>query len=365
MTPNPTGCRQFRLQLLSPGSAIVVLMLVLAELALHVDPVRRLLPPPNPYYDGGVETRLQALEVVLEEYGRVDILFVGSSVVRTNFQPLVFDREIAERTGIEIVSFNAGLSGLPPDPVQFYLEHLWLERVSPRIVLQGVRYSELQDVRTAATFEPFRAGLFEPRWLRGSRVDEIELFLLQHVRLFYYRGALTETLRSFQWPPNRPRGFPIDSRGYNATELLLEEIRARGLLDETAYTDEPTLESFRTGLAALSRAAEACRARGVEYVVVNMPEHSDKFLSEPGGRERYAVYIQVLQVFAEERGILFIDVTEGDVAAYADDSLFSDYHHMSPLGAEQFTRALAVYLSQEIEAMAVGLTSAPASGSSW
>lgn len=90
----------------------------------------------------------------------------------------------------------------------------------------------------------------------------------------------------------------------------------------------------------LAETIAAARAAGAVYVLVNMPEHGDKFLRAPAGEARYRLYVETMRAFAAEQGVLFIDVTNGDASVYQTNEPFSDFHHMSPGGASELTRLL-------------------------
>jgi len=290
-----------------------------------------------------VETRLRALERTLKQHGSIDVLFIGSSVFRTNIQPLTFDREIGF-SGIRIVSFNGGLSGLVPDQVSLYFEKFWLRHVQPKIVIQAIRYPELKSKTTVQTSQSFQSGMLERLWISKKFIDKINALAIENIRILYYAGTLTETLRYFELPLNHPRGYEIDERGYNKTHETLTEVKAAGLLDdEQGYSTNADTENFSTGIAALKRNIELCRRHDIQYVLINMPEHSFRWVSQPGGDILYASYLRQLDELAYEEGIIFIDLTYGDPDNYSHDEWFSDYHHMSPLGAELFSRELAKF----------------------
>src|SRR5690242_7379732 len=124
-------------------AAVVVLLLGVIEIALRIPAVERALPIRTYLHEPGAVVRLEKLENVRRQYRRIDVLFVGSSVVRCNIRPLLFDALLAGAPAGGPVSFNAGLSGMWPAGVRLYLEGLWLAEARPRIVAQGIRYGEL------------------------------------------------------------------------------------------------------------------------------------------------------------------------------------------------------------------------------
>jgi hypothetical protein len=351
-TSNSEKTVSFHLRVFSPGLLLLLLVLASCEMALRTDVVREVLPLPNRYYQPGVEARLRALQKTITDEGGIDLLFVGSSVVRTDFRPFLFDERVTATSpslgagsSINFTSFNGGFSDMTPSLVPFYLEHFWLVYSSPRIILHGIRYPELLDPATPETYIHFQTGDFESLWLSDNPLDKLRLSALESSQLFYYQGLLNEILLSFPATPSR--GFPIDGRGYNEPGLTLTEAKAQGRIgdiSEFAYSEPLEAAAMSVGLAGLAQSVALAQAQGIQFMLVNIPEHGDKFLLEADGRARYAFYLEQLQAFADAHDIEFVDITNGDPTVFQDDVYFSDYHHMSGLGAEKFTQDLADYL---------------------
>ena len=204
---------------------IAVGVVVAVEILLRLPGVAGALDEPDVYYQPGVQERLDAVAVVEVAHGRIDVLFVGSSVVRTNIRPHEFD-QIVGGVGPPMVSFNGGLSGLTVDASRLYVERLWLDAVRPRILVQGVRYRDLVDAAAAEEFEPFGRSRRESLWLDGSPVAWVQAFLLNHSRLVQHAGLLTEFLVLPEAVFVDDVGFDIDDRGFNATTHRLSDLRA-------------------------------------------------------------------------------------------------------------------------------------------
>lgn len=339
------GWRRVRLWLLGTLLACAAL-----ELAVRLPLVYTKLPPPLPYFHPGVETRRRALEQVLARAGEVDVLFAGSSIVRTNLIPSVFDAAVREHAGLDIVSFNAGLSGILPDPTRVYLKEFWLARARPRAVVQGVRLFSLAHSAPAAHDQTLQLGRIERLWTSPSLPDTLVARAISSVRLSQYQGTLRRALDQLQAGEplgalRRNTGFPIDERGWEARRASLAEVRATGRLDRRRpYATPLASEPFEAGIEALRRTAALCRERGILYIVANSPEHPYRY-STPDGAARYRHYLGLLEDLAAQEGFVFIDVTNGDPGRFANDAWFSDYHHMLPAGAERFTSLLAARLA--------------------
>ena len=321
----------------------------LAELALRLPAAAALAPAPTIYYDKAVSKRLAALDRVLQAQGRVDVLFIGSSVVRTNVSPLEFDRAIAHVSGLDLISFNGGLSGLWPAGVELYLRDLWLERVRPRLVVQAIRYTELRATEFSVD-KHLLEGIAESHWHGGSMLDRLEWHAIEHVRLLQMRGAMGAWLRSYengrQGRDNESARWDIDSRGYTARTPSLEVLLARGLLGgEQPYSGTCSPGTCGFGIEALRRTYEACRGAGAAYVLVNMPEHAFRW-SARDGHATYATYLSTLEDFARRTGFEFVDLSSGNPTLFHDNQEFADFHHMTPAGARRLTRLLAENLGQ-------------------
>ncbi len=321
-------------------------VVIVVEALMHVEVIRERLPVPKPYYSDNVEFRLRTLESTLAENGKIDLLFIGSSVVRTDFRPLLFDRVHARQTGEPVVSFNGGLSDLNPDRTRLYLEHFYLPRFTPKAVLQGVRYSEVLNAEPADKFELFQNGYLEKIWLEDAVLSPVAAWLINTMQLLYYKGVIPAALGrrySLRWTV-----FPVDRRGYNRPRLNLVEAKAKkGISEAEPYGEALTGEIFAAALEDFRRAHELCRKQGIRYMLVNMPEHGDKFMGDlEAGKERYEFYLKQVREFAQAEGIPFIDITGGDPEAFRDDTLYSDYHHMSGKGAARFTTELSAALAQ-------------------
>lgn len=328
-------------------SILLALVIILGvELLLHNDTVRDLLPSPIPYYDSEVEMRRLALEKFIQQYGQPDILFIGSSVVRSNISPIIFDSVYTDITGQTLHSFGGGLSDLDPDPVSFYFEHFWLPKCQPRIVVQTIRYEELQSPFTSENYSPFKNSLLEPLWLEDTWFHKTKVYLIEHIKLFYYSGSLTEFLRYPRWPMNRPIKHPIDSRGWSPMTVNIDKAIKMGYLKgDYRYHNNLSKENSAHNLQAMQEIIAWCKDAGIPYILVNVPEHPARFAPELNGPEKYQQYLNTLQKFSQQNNIPFLDITDGNPAYYPDNSYFSDYYHLFGTAAKQFTIDLAYSFS--------------------
>lgn len=323
----------------------VVALLAAIEIALRMPDVERTLPIRTYLHEPGAVVRLEKLERVRQQYRRVDVLFVGSSVVRCNIQPLLFDRLLEGPGGSRPVSFNAGLSGMWPAGVRLYLEGLWLSEARPRIVAQGIRYGELFPSRRARAYSEIASSVVESTWEDNRPISRLKALPYEHLRILQYRGTWPSWLYRFR----NGRPAPIvddevriftDARGWTPRTPTLDITMRRHVLDGERPNGALSADMALDSLAEIRRSARAAYRAGAEYVLVNMPEHAFRWSGDDGAA-RYARYLDVLEQLAATEGFEFIDVTRGDPQQFSSALEYSDYHHMSPAGSERFTRLLA------------------------
>jgi hypothetical protein len=330
---------------------IVLLLLAGIEVALRFPQVRSALPPRTHYYHPAITTRLDAVERIMSENSRVDVLFIGSSIVLTNLHPGIFDAVLPQPHGA--ISFNAGLPGLWPTSVHLYAEHVWLPTARPRLVVQGIRYPELATDAHAKYETQVWTGKIEPSWRDPGFWSQLSAKMVAHVHLLQYRGVAVTMLQRYRngWvDPDAPESEdPYATRGFQAiahpSDTPMEDW-------EADLPNEGVCEQSRceVGFAALERTIAAVRASGAEYVLLNVPEHASRWRG-PGGIARYQHYLEQLRAFAEREGVMFIDPTEGDPFRF-DRTPYADFAHMTEVGSRQFTRAVAEQMGPLLAAVA-------------
>jgi hypothetical protein len=336
--------------------AVIAGVLAATEGTLRIPAVRDALPIRTHLHEPGVVVRLQTLERLLESEQHVDVLFAGSSIVRCNIMPTIFDPLVDQDRRQHLVSFNAGMSGLWPDAVRLYLEDLWLPATHPRVVIQGIRYGELFPSNRARSYGDISSGIVESSWEQPGRVSQIRARIFETFRILQYRGALPTWLLRYR----NGRPDPIvedevhvytDPRGWTPRSPTLDVVLSQQLLGDERpngmLNDSPEL---RAALEAIGRSFRATRRAGAQYILVNVPEHAFRW-SGPDGRERYEAYLGALAQLARAEGFPFVDVTGGNPGLFSSPLDYSDYHHMSPAGARRFTTLLAAEFRTRYAAM--------------
>jgi hypothetical protein len=341
---------QFQPRILTASFGAIVVLLALIELTLRIPFVQNALPIRTHLHEPGVVVRLQTLERLKLHYGHIDALFIGSSIVRCNIRPLLFDDLIQRETGAKVVSFNAGMSGLWPAAVRLYAERLWIPEARPRLVVQGIRYGELVPSPRARKYDEIVTSPVESAWEEPGLSAWLRANTYRHLHLLQYRGVWPMWLRRFErGRSNAPEDDELrvftDPRGWTPRLPTLSVNRARNLL--RGETPNPALDPHASAEAfeAIRQTARAAQRSGARYVLVNVPEHAFRW-SGSDGRARYATYLAALRRVAADEHVTFIDVTDADPYRFSNDADYADYHHMSPEGAARFTTLLATTIGR-------------------
>jgi len=216
--------------------------------------------------------------------------------------------------------------------------------------VQAIRFEELVNASLSQQAGGGIEGRYESLWRNESAASTIGELVLDSSRLAQYSGWLTTLLADSESPLAGTVRFVIDDRGYAATGGTLTQRIADvadivdipgGSAAKNGFGQTFGPSTFSVGLAMLADTIDATRASGSEFVLFNMPEHGDKFLSRDDGAARYESYVEALSNLAAEKGIVFVDFTNADASIYADDEPFADFHHMTPDGAKDLTQRLA------------------------
>jgi len=305
---------------------------------------------PNPYFVERMEAHGRLLDSIVAERGGIDVFFMGNSVTGTNADIRSFEQEMLRLTGKSVSGFNGWLVAVSPHQAFFYYRHFWRPRVSPRIVVFGVSYHDLLNLGRAEDFWLFKRGRFESLWLRNDRSARARAWLMQNVKLYYYKSFLPENLRDFRLPFNGPRGGPIDEYGM---AIIGPKADVRKVFDfstpeegreihgyAVVYETPPTRERCKLSLSTIREAARYCRQQGARFVLVNLPHHKARWQS-PEGPAYYRSYLKLLEEVADSEDVSFIDVTDGDPSRYGSESFTMDHWHMNREAAEAFSKTLA------------------------
>lgn len=267
----------------------------------------------NPVDPGGVGHSLVRFRE-LEQAGKVDVLFVGSSHCYHSFDPRVFrDR------GSEV--FNMGSTNQTPLNTRYLLER-YLTELSPRFVVMELSYPAMGNDGLESFFDLSVNVEFSSAIARMATALRKPAALNSLISTLYtrLRRPLAEVA---QRPVDGQRYWP---GGYSEMTTVLSD---------TTWGDYRDVEIRPEQLEHLRKAIELARERGGEVVLVVQPL--------PAGylaRIRNAGQVkEAIEAVARETGVTFVDFNEkmslDPLVHYADE------HHLNGVGAALFSEAVA------------------------
>lgn len=246
----------------TPSAMIRRVMIFVASFVLGMAVIGPTPAPPD-----GLQQKLELLERV----EGADLVFVGSSRTHFQFMPSAFDAE-AERLGLHVRSFNAGLPGAAGHEIDYILEKYILPLPTLKYVFiefPGFEY-QIEDVyertyrkiywhdvrRTVDAVGSSLKGRLDP----SLRLGEVEEHLLHFVLRFC---AL--------WPASDEAQLAADARGYgewtrDGTGESKDSPRGRA-----GHANPAPAEFFYVNEAVLRRLSRELRARGIELYFVMPP----------------------------------------------------------------------------------------------
>ena len=253
---------------------------------------------------------------------------------------------LEKRLGAGYEVLNAGVDSYSP-----FTEYLDLEQrgfaYEPDLVVLAFDVSDLwqeQAYRSLATFAPDGTPLAsDGRQLLERIPVPVRVERRLRRRSYFWAWALR---RLDEW-----------DRTWEHTEIL--EGRAPGTLEYTLSEDQALYEpQWRLVEDSLSRAARACRARGVPFVLVTYPWGHQVSASEwPRGRQAWGLPegtvagqpgARRLSAFAAREGIPFLDMTADFRRAPPLSPLYFRYDmHWTAAGHEVAAASLHAFLRDQ------------------
>lgn len=317
---------------------LLALLIASAEITGRSRTLSRSLPPPsvnasNPEFD----IKLHELELFEREYGGVDCLLIGSSVVDDGMDPALVARAYSENSGEVIHCFNFGLFTLTNDSGGALTQAL-VRRFNPRVVIY-----EISARSFSGRFGELARPLMDNAWVLYHNGDfTLEGWLLEHSYAYrYYLSAA-----SWFYPPNRPiineLRWPFVEYGYfpgqQALEYKPEEV-------------EPIFTDYQLEKDQMAGFEQVLASNPARLAIVEAPVYS-QFLNVyiSGGVSAYeSLFIQPVSVVLNDQAVPFWR-TNDDFSASLPEEYWMDARHLNLAGAELFSRWLGEQMAQQFDA---------------
>lgn len=307
--------------------ALLLVALLLLEGGLQLVVTSGWMPDPGPgTTNADLNIKIPMLDTLAQREGRVDCIFLGSSMTNDDVDPEVFASRYSELSGKNIICFNFAVATLTGE-IAGGLSQILVERYHPDLLVYGTSardYSKELGARSLKDDGWFRYQLGEwnlPGWLK-------EYSML-------YRTYLKQ-LSDFN-PANREYAISVrqNTSPYGHFVVHVNVISLEG---QNTINEETLLKKDFAGLKRLVSLDGA----SVSVVVMEIPVH-ETFLPEyvnKNSEDYYRLFFDPATEILTKAGIPFIHTLTG-TRFTAPDEEWADLKHLNSKGSARFSAWLA------------------------
>lgn len=312
---------------------------VILEFGLRSDFVQPYLNRLNPSLGGRhlqMEEQLARLDRVAAVDGRVDCIFLGSSLVWLGFNPDVFYTDYKAETGQGVHCFNLGIESLPTNAASAVAEVV-VAKYQPKLLIYG---TSARDYAVGSQVEDSRVVLDTP-WLQYQLGQHTPYtWLMSHSYTLRYLRELSNLLKMDQDTWNNIRYSMPLSRGFLGKMVPATPTHFEAATKDAAQWLQP-YDILPENLEGLRRIAGE-QAQGIQVVVVEMPVSAPYFgLFEQGKTDYDRFVVRVGNILAEEE-VVFLRPPEELIPEVG----WWEWSHMNKRGADIFSRWMAQRMAQ-------------------
>jgi hypothetical protein len=341
------------------GLLLLAILLLAIEGLFHLRPIQRrfqLTSLGNYHYL--FEVKWFQLERYVEEYGGVDVVFLGSSLMNAGVVPEEFIKAYAEKTGEEDLRvFNFGIEGMTIEP-NAVVAKLLIESYHPQAIIFGTEIRDYYAKNGVVVAERFLSN----EWVRYRNGDfNLKGWLAEHSIAYPYYLAVRNWLTwnhydNFTTVMDRidkmmPDGYDIE----HAVNTIHTEMP-----DPNKPEDKEVIDFFADFKMAESR-LENLRAlialgkeHGVEVLIVEMPVSPTFFGYFQRGEDEHIHFVKDVAEIVTGSGNIFLPAPPEDLFPVKGRS---DRVHLNKYGAPIFSRYLGALLGELASQGALSLTS--------
>ena len=301
--------------------AVLALLIVLLEGVARLPWVETHVPAAFGSTHPDIDTKFGELDALLNRAGRIDCIFVGSSMVRRGIDPIAFTRAYREQTGQDLVCYNFGVAASRASSIG-PLSDILVERYHPRLLIYGLSLRDLtgepfqNEQQEAILASPWLDYQFGSLNIRGWLIDHSES--LRHF-LAFHDWLLSKFEDSVwcldDWPC---LGFsPTTTRTGGA--LIREPTPRKYKFTQVQWNGLKHFLSLRTQ---------------TQLLFVEMPASYRQVTSVKGGEETYRSFLYDVRDFIAGYDIPMFTTIDLNLIP---DSGWSDTYHLHQTGAEIFS----------------------------
>lgn len=316
---------------------LTIPLVILAAEIIARSPLGDRLPAPSVEADSFLfDAKVYQLEQQVRRDGKIDCIFIGSSVTNSGIDPATIERVYKERTGETIHCFNIGYPAMTVENAAAFADAL-IAKFSPRVIFYTFIPRDLTDVKFTVDF------LEQSPWLKPADAQtSLHDWLVDHS--YAYRYYLT--WRYLLVNANRTKRLDeiknLTSKGFQpAIGIRAPYPAAINMTPEylaQVWTEPRTAQMLEQLLA---RQTDGTRLILVEGALYN--DSQSPVLWEAYERD----YIAPLEKLLSEHNIPYWRST--DITARIPKQNWYDWFHFNQAGAETFSEWLGNMLAQRRE----------------
>lgn len=326
----PRGILYFLISLLS--------VLALTEIIAR-SPLGSNLPAPSVQADSFLfDAKIYALEAQIRRQGKIDCLFLGSSVANSDIDPAVVEEVFHSNTGDSIHCYNLGMPALTLENATAIAAAV-IQRYQPGLIIYAVLPRDINDV--TANMDPIE----KIDWVKYNRgTPSLNGWLINHSHGWRY----FLTWRYWLTPANRLKmqedTHGLTQKGYQPAEGIRDPY-----IPNLTMTPERLREVWSDPRRAL--ALERFLALGGEKVTIILLEGPAYHETGESDAETWRAYqddyLPGLLEILEANGTTFWRTN--DVSLQIPKSHWYDWLHLNRLGAETFSRWLGAKMAENAD----------------
>jgi hypothetical protein len=301
--------------------AVLILLIALLEGLARLPWVETHVPAAVGSAHQDINMKFSELDALLYHTGRIDCIFVGSSMVLRGIDPVVFVQAYRQQTGEDIVCYNFGVRASRASSIG-PLSEILIERYHPWLLVYGV---SLRDLTGEEFQNEQQAAILNSPWLEyqfGS--FNMKGWLIDHSKSLRHFLAFHDWLISkFDTSVGCLDDRPCLGYSPNTTrsgEALIRDPTPRNyVFTQVQWTGLEYFLSLRTQ---------------TQLLFVEMPPSYRQLTSIKGGEEAFRGFVYQLRDFIVGYDVPVLTTSDRDLIP---DSGWSDMYHLHQIGAEIFS----------------------------
>ena len=278
-----------------------------------------------------LELKLNRLDNLVEDLGRVDVIFLGSSMVHRGLDPKLFQREIYTATNHTITAFNLGIPGIKSKDAAS-IARVLVQKYKPKLIIYGISVRDFDGQYEAS-------GISDNPWVRYELGNfNLDGWLREKSLAYQYYLVYRNWMKvDFDEQIKQRRYYDrvITAKGFLNSDNVLQE-------DPEAWK-ESAIKSYENYFLDPSyvNAVEAIlqlQKQGTKIVIVEMPVQTEFIQYYPHQWKDQEQFIQAIQTVVSSFDSPFLPTT--GLVTLPENGWYSK-NHLNSIGADVFTRWLA------------------------